>query len=276
MAKKSTSKSGKKATAFRVGRVRAYLRGRVWYLCYHENGKRKQPRVGPDREVARQMAAEINAQLEVGIPSSLGFEPISIVELRQRWLDQHEHVRRSSLQTIRRYHTATEHLINFITDECPVQRASDFRSMHAEQFVRYLRSVRVAPNGHNNTQKHHMVQRNFCHQTLKPDAIVGFLRTLSLIVIYNQHPLRRPVQSLGKPRHGILAFAGFAILDDLMGRGLPDIDDRQPIQVVGLNFSCRSQPQAESQLFSRSFLLWMQLTTAHFAPPFRREVRRVV
>src|SRR5690606_1607640 len=114
---------------------------------------RKQPRVGPDREVARQMAAEINAQLEVGIPSSLGFEPISIVELRQRWLDQHEHVRRSSLQTIRRYRTATEHLINFITEECPVQRASDFRSTHAEQFVRYLRSVRVAPNGHKNTQK---------------------------------------------------------------------------------------------------------------------------
>ncbi len=120
MAKKSTGKSGKKATAFRVGRVRVYLRGRVWHLCYHEHGKRKQPRVGPDREVARQMAAEINAQLEVRIPSSLGFEPISIVELRQRWLDQHEHVRRSSLQTIRRYRTATEHLINFIKDERPV------------------------------------------------------------------------------------------------------------------------------------------------------------
>ncbi len=47
-------------------------------------------------------------KLEVGIPSSLGFEPISIVELRTRWLEQHEHVRRSSLQTIRRYRTATE------------------------------------------------------------------------------------------------------------------------------------------------------------------------
>lgn len=153
MAKKSPGKSAKRATAFRVGRVRAYRRGQVWYLCYHENGKRKQPRVGPERGVARQMAAEINAQLETGVPSSLGFEPISIPDLRQRWLEQHEHVRRSSLQTIRRYRAATEHLINFVSEECRVQRASDFRSTHAEQFVRYLRSIRVAPNGHKNTRK---------------------------------------------------------------------------------------------------------------------------
>lgn len=32
-------KSGRtnKSTSFRIGSVRAYLRGRVWYLCYHEN-----------------------------------------------------------------------------------------------------------------------------------------------------------------------------------------------------------------------------------------------
>jgi len=105
-ATKSATKSrkrGKKSTSFRVGRVRAYLRGRVWYLCYHENGQRRQPRVGPDKEAARQMAAEINAQLEVGIPSALGFEPISIPEVRKRWLENHEHIRRSSIHTIRRY-----------------------------------------------------------------------------------------------------------------------------------------------------------------------------
>ena len=41
-----SQKRGKKSTSFRIGRVRAYLRGRVWYLCYHEHGKRHQPRVG--------------------------------------------------------------------------------------------------------------------------------------------------------------------------------------------------------------------------------------
>ena len=55
-----------KTVSFRVGRVRAYLRGNVWYLTYQEQGQRRQPRVEPDRDVARQMAAEINGQLEVG------------------------------------------------------------------------------------------------------------------------------------------------------------------------------------------------------------------
>ena len=37
MSKQSESRRTKKSTAFRIGRVRAYLRGRVWYLCYHED-----------------------------------------------------------------------------------------------------------------------------------------------------------------------------------------------------------------------------------------------
>jgi hypothetical protein len=39
----------KKSVSFRVGKVKPYLHGKVWYLCYHENGQRRQPRVGPDR-----------------------------------------------------------------------------------------------------------------------------------------------------------------------------------------------------------------------------------
>ncbi len=35
------------------------------------------------------MAAEINAQLESGAPSLLGFEPVTIAELRQRWIETH-------------------------------------------------------------------------------------------------------------------------------------------------------------------------------------------
>ena len=38
----------------------------VWYLAYSEQGQRRQPRVGPDRYAAKQMAGEINGQLEVG------------------------------------------------------------------------------------------------------------------------------------------------------------------------------------------------------------------
>jgi hypothetical protein len=70
----------KKSNSLRVGKVQACLRGRVWYLCYFEHGKRHRPRVGPDRAAARQLAAQINAQIEVGAPAALSFEPIELPE----------------------------------------------------------------------------------------------------------------------------------------------------------------------------------------------------
>jgi len=91
------------SASFRIGQVQAYLRNKIWYLCYHESGRRHRPRIGPDRASAKQMAAQINGQLAVGAPAALSFEPITIPDLRQRWLDHHELVLRSSVQTIRRY-----------------------------------------------------------------------------------------------------------------------------------------------------------------------------
>jgi hypothetical protein len=52
--------------AFRIGRVKCYQRGRSWYLCYHENGQRRRPRVGTDRAGARVLAAQSNGQVEPG------------------------------------------------------------------------------------------------------------------------------------------------------------------------------------------------------------------
>jgi integrase len=143
---------GSTTAPFRVGRVRAHRRGEVWYLTYFEQGRRRQPRVGPERDVARRMAAEINAQLECGAPSALGFEGVAVGELRQRWLDNHEYVRRSALATIRRYEAATQHLMNFLKAVRPLRQVSDFRPQHAEEFVRYLRSLKVSPNGHNHSR----------------------------------------------------------------------------------------------------------------------------
>jgi integrase len=141
-----------KNNSFRVGKVLAYLRGEVWYLCYHEQGRRRRPRVGPDKEAARQLAAQVNAQLQAGAPAALSFEPIGIPELRRRWLEHHEQVLRSSVQTINRYRTATDHLLRFLQTR-PVRYASHFQNGHAEQFVRYLRALRVSSNGHPHTSK---------------------------------------------------------------------------------------------------------------------------
>src|SRR5688572_6133665 len=137
-------------SSFRVGRVRAFLRGQVWYLSYWELGRRRQPRIGTDRDVARVMAAEINGQLEAGAPSTLGFEAVTFAALRDRWLDHHEHVRRSSLHTIERYRSATAHLLDFTAHERPLKKVSELQPVHVEEFIRFLRCRRVAPNGHRN------------------------------------------------------------------------------------------------------------------------------
>ncbi|MEX0745722.1 MAG: tyrosine-type recombinase/integrase [Phycisphaeraceae bacterium] len=137
-----------RTTSFRIGKVTIYLRARVWYLRYHEHGRRRQVRGGPDREAVRQLAAQVNAQLELGVPAATSFEAVSVPELRRRWLEHHEHVRRSSVATLNRYRTASEHLLRFVAKVQPVRCASHFRPSHAEAFVRYLRTITVAPNGH--------------------------------------------------------------------------------------------------------------------------------
>ena len=142
-----------KSKGFRVGRVTVYPRGQVWYLRYHEHGRRRQVRAATDKAAARQLAAQVNAQLETGAPAATSFEPVSLPELRRRWLDHHEHVLRSSVATINRYRTATDHLLAFVQDVRPIKQAAQFQVAHAEQFVRHLRQLKVAPNGHKNAAK---------------------------------------------------------------------------------------------------------------------------
>lgn len=147
-----------RSNSFRVGKVAGYLRGRVWYLAYFEHGRRRRPRVGPDRHAAKCLAAQVNAELETGTPSSLGFEPIAVDALRARWLDHHEQVRRSSPRSIDRYRTATDHVLRFLAAH-PVRHAGLFTASQAAEFVRYLRAVRVSPNGHANTPKRPLLDK---------------------------------------------------------------------------------------------------------------------
>jgi integrase len=134
--------------------VTVYARGQVWYLRYYESGQRRQVRASADRQAARQLAAEVNAQVESGVPASTSYEQIAVDELRRRWLDHHETVLRSSLSTIGRYRTASQHLLNFWRDEARgVRYASGLGPSQAAAFAAYLRSIQVAPNGHAHTPK---------------------------------------------------------------------------------------------------------------------------
>jgi integrase len=98
---------------FRVGRVSVYRHHGAWWLYYRDGGRPVRRKVAQDRSEAEQVAAQVNAQLTSGAPTLLAFSPVGVAELRQQFLDYHEHVLHSSLATVRRYRAATHYLEAF-------------------------------------------------------------------------------------------------------------------------------------------------------------------
>jgi len=177
-----------KIRSFRVGRVTVYLRSRTWYLRYCENTRRQQVRAGVDRDSSRRLAAQVNAQLESGAPAACSFEQISIPELRRRWLDHHEHVLRSSVTTISRYRSASEHLINFISNVQPVRYASQFREANAEAFVRHLRQLEVSPNGHPRAARRRLRDKGIKYVLEVSRTLFGFALKRRHLPPYSENP----------------------------------------------------------------------------------------
>ena len=142
-------RSRKRAGRKRVGRVSYYLHHGGWHLYYQESGESVRKRVADTEEAAARLAAQVNAQLSSGAQTLFSYEPVTVAELRRRFLDHHEHVLGSSLATVRRYRAATRHLESFV--------AANGKPTHAhliavDRFVRYLRVLQVAPNGHANSR----------------------------------------------------------------------------------------------------------------------------
>jgi hypothetical protein len=63
-----------------MGKVRAYRRGSVWYLCYYESGSRRRPRVSRDSRFRPGAGRPTDAQREVSAPTAPSFEPIPLVD----------------------------------------------------------------------------------------------------------------------------------------------------------------------------------------------------
>jgi integrase len=207
-----------KAKGFRVGRVTVYRRGSIWYLRYYENGKRRQIRGNPDKDVARQMAAQISTGLETSVPSVVAApSTLTLPQLRQAWLDHHEHVLHSSLATIDRYRTASDHLLNFAKSTQVVPQSSQFNEAHADAFVKYLRKLKTSPNGHRNTAKRHLQDKGV-------KFVLMVCRTLFNYAIKRRH---------------FPAFAQNPLT--ALGIGRIPIDDAKPIVLLN--------PQQEEQFF---------------------------
>ena len=87
---------------FRVGKVSVYLHHGTWWVYYREHGSPVRNKVSVSRGEAEQVAAQVNAQLTSGAPTLLAFIPLGVPDLRQQFLDYHEHVLKSSVGTVRR------------------------------------------------------------------------------------------------------------------------------------------------------------------------------
>ncbi|QVL32737.1 site-specific integrase [Telmatocola sphagniphila] len=163
--------------------------GEKFGICYVEQGCRHRPRVGPDRNAARQLASQINSQLDVGAPAALSFENATIEKTRQQWLEHHEHVSRSSLNTINRYRAATDHLIRFLQQR-PVKTIAQFTPSHAEEFATYLRSIRVSPNGHENTIKRALLDSGLIYVLETCRTLFGYAKKRRYLSPYAENPFQ--------------------------------------------------------------------------------------
>ncbi|KKK97770.1 hypothetical protein LCGC14_2649420, partial [marine sediment metagenome] len=105
---------------------------------------------GEDLSHAKVLASQVNAQLAARQQTLLAFQAVRVAVLIDQWLDHHRDVLRSSPATQNRYRSAVAHLRRFVVQTPGIRYAHE---VNAEAFVRYLRKVRAAPNGHANTGK---------------------------------------------------------------------------------------------------------------------------
>ncbi len=144
------SRKRKVSPRFRVGKVSVYLHHGAWWLYYRDGGQPVRRKVADARQDAEQIASQVNAQLTTGAPTLLSFSPINLPELRQQFLDYHEHVLKSSVGTVRRYRAATQHLEDFVGRQ---PRPAVAHEVSPDAFAAHLRKIEVTPNGHRNTAK---------------------------------------------------------------------------------------------------------------------------
>src|ERR1043165_2349224 len=97
----------------RIGKVSIFWHHQCWWIYYREKGIPGRIRIGLDRREAERVAASVNAELSLNMPSCFSFEAISLPALAERWLAYQENVLRSSLATVARYRTALRHILNY-------------------------------------------------------------------------------------------------------------------------------------------------------------------
>ena len=80
-----------------------------------------------------------------------------------------------------------------------------------------------------------MVETDLGKQSLKAQSPLGRGPALALILVDDENAVWRPTEFDGPIDEGVLAVGGFPVLGDLMGGGLADVVDGQPVEMPGLD-----------------------------------------
>ena len=169
----------------RIGKVSVYQHHGAWYVYYRDEEKTVRRKVADDQGNAESIAAQINAQLSTGARTLLAFEPISVADLRQAFLDDHEHVVRSSIQTVRRYEAATQHIVDY---DKQAPGPSEAHEVNAAGFATYLRTIEVAPNGHKNSQRRLLRDKGVLYILQTCRSIYAFAAKKRHLPPYSENP----------------------------------------------------------------------------------------
>ncbi|HWL07292.1 MAG TPA: tyrosine-type recombinase/integrase [Planctomicrobium sp.] len=165
----------------RIGRVSIHSHHGSWWLYYREGTQAVRRRVADTEAEAEQIAARVNAQLASATPTMLTFQPISVPELREKFLEHHEHVLRSSVGTIRRYRAATQHLVDF-AGTIPVHTISP------DRFTLFLRERNVSPNGHVRTAKRKLRDKGVLYILQTCRSLYAYAIRMRHLPPYSENP----------------------------------------------------------------------------------------
>ena len=155
-AKSRSGRSGR----LRIGAVTLYVHHGAWWISYREGSERFRRRVGTAEAEAVAVASAVNAQMAAGQQSMFAFQPVDFDIMLDRWLSYHEHVLQSSVQTVDRYRTATDHARRYHGQFEVGRKAHAF---DATGFVSYLRKLHVTPNGHPHTPRRPLTGRGIAY-----------------------------------------------------------------------------------------------------------------
>ncbi len=178
-------KRSRSSSRHRVGRVSYYLHHGSWWVYYREEGRPIRERIADCETDAERIAAQINAQLASRTPTLLSFTPINVSDLRESFLNHHENVLRSSVSTIRRYRAATQHLVDFVSQAGSSTPAHEIR---VDRFAAFLRSRKVAPNGHRNSKKRSLRDKGVQYILQVCRSMYGFAQRMRHLPPYAPNP----------------------------------------------------------------------------------------